>query len=118
VSDLEVADVRKTPLFFSEQRRTAPLGEIENIEVVVPSPLHYLLNFGNVRLQTAAAEGEFSFDWVPYPRDVADELRRRMEAYRQGQENERMRRRNEELPDWFEMYNRLSADNIQSRPRS
>ncbi|MEX1019769.1 MAG: cyclic nucleotide-binding domain-containing protein [Litorilinea sp.] len=117
VSNREVADVRKKPLFFSEQRRTAPLDEIENIEVRIPSPLHYILNFGNVRLQTAASSGEFSFDWVPFPRDVADELRRRIEAYRQEQETNQTRRRNEELPDWFEMYNRLSADNFSQRPR-
>src|SRR5690606_8719718 len=42
----QIADVEKKPLFFSEQRRTALLGEIENIEVSIPSPLHYLLNFG------------------------------------------------------------------------
>jgi CRP-like cAMP-binding protein/membrane protein YdbS with pleckstrin-like domain len=117
VSDREVADVRKTPLFFAESRRTAPLDEIENIEVNIPSPLHYIMNFGTVRLQTAAADGNFNFDWVPYPREVADELRRRMERYRQAQEIAQARRRNEELPDWFEMYNRLSPDEF-NRPTS
>jgi CRP-like cAMP-binding protein/membrane protein YdbS with pleckstrin-like domain len=110
VSDKEIADVEKKPLFFSEQRRTALLGEIENIEVNIPSPLHYLLNFGNVRLQTAASQGEFSFDWVPNPRGVSEEIRRRIEVYRQKQEANRARQRAQELPDWFELYNRLGPE--------
>lgn len=118
VNATQIADVEKKPLFFSEQRRTALLGEIENIEVSIPSPLHYLLNFGNVRLQTAANQGEFSFDWVPNPRGVSEEIRRRIEAYRYQQENNRARQRAQELPDWFEMYNRLGGDNILPQHRA
>jgi hypothetical protein len=114
----QIADVEKKPLFFSEQRRTALLGEIEHIEVSIPSPLHYLLNFGNVRLSTAATQGEFSFDYVPDPRGVSEEIRRRIEIYRYQQENNRARQRAQELPDWFEMYNRLGGDNIVPQQRS
>ncbi len=102
-----VADIEKKPLFFSEKRRTARLGDIENIEIDIPSPLHYLLNFGNVRLQTAATQGDFTFDWVPDPRGVAEEIQRRIEDYRYRAEMTRARQRAQELPDWFEMYNRL-----------
>jgi CRP-like cAMP-binding protein len=107
IDNKQIADVEKKPLFFSEQRRTALLGEIEHIEVRIPSPIHFLFNFGNVRLQTAANQGEFSFDWVPNPRGVSEEIRRRIEVYRHQQEATRARQRAQELPDWFEMYNRL-----------
>ncbi len=110
VDNRQIADVEKKPLFFSEQRRTALLGEIENIEVNIPSPLHYFLNFGNVHLQTAATQGDFTFDWVPNPRAVSEEIRRRIEIYRQLQEANRTRQRAQELPDWFEMYSRLGRD--------
>ena len=82
----QLADVEKKPLFFSEKRRTALLGEIENIDVSIPSPLHVLFNFGHVYLQTAAEQGYFTFDAVPDPRGVSEEMRRRIEAYRQQQE--------------------------------
>jgi hypothetical protein len=109
----QIADVEKKPLFFSEQRRTALLGDIENISVGIPSPLHHIFNFGNVRLQTAASEGEFTFDWVPDPRGVSEEVRRRIEIFRQQQESNRAKQRAEELPDWFEMYNRLGSESNQ-----
>ena len=110
VDNKQIADVEKKPLFFAENRRTALLSEIENIEVLIPSPIHFLFNFGNVRVQTAATEGAFTFDWVGDPRGVSEELRRRIEAYRQQQEAVRARQRAEELPDWFEMYDRLGVD--------
>jgi membrane protein YdbS with pleckstrin-like domain len=110
VDDIYVVDTEKKPLFFAEKRRTARLGQIENIEFDIPGPLHYMLNFGNVKLQTAAEEGDFTFDWVPEPRDVAEELRRRIQQYHRREEDDRARQRAEELPDWFEAYNRLEAD--------
>lgn len=106
----QIADVSKKPLFFAEQRRTGLLSEIENIEVSIPSPIHYLFNFGNVRIQTAATDGDFTFDWVANPRGVSEEIRRRIETSRQRQEDARAKQRAEELPDWFEMYDRLGME--------
>jgi len=106
----QISDVEKKPLFFAENRRSALLGEIENIEVRMPSPINFLLGFGDVRLQTAATEGLFTFDWVPNPHAVSEEIRRRIEVYREQQEANRAHQRAQELPDWFEMYDRLGGD--------
>lgn len=115
IDEKQIADVQKRPLFFSEQRRTALLGEIENIEVHIPSPIHYLLNFGNVRLSTAATQGQFFFDWVPDPRGVSEEIRHRIEVYRYQQENNRARQRAQELPDWFEMYDHIKSEDEEEK---
>lgn len=109
ISGEQVVDVEKKPLFFAESRRTARLTEIENVEINIPSPIHYILNFGNVKLQTAATQGDFTFDWVPDPRAVAAEVQRRIEISLQRQAELRTRQRAQELPDWFEMYNRLGG---------
>jgi CRP-like cAMP-binding protein len=103
----EVADVEKVPLFVDEQRRTARLVDIDNIFSEVPSTFHYLFNYGNVRLETAATQGAFTFDSVPDPSGVAAEIRRRIEEARQRAEQDRARQRARELTDWFELYNRL-----------
>lgn len=105
----EVADVEKLPLFFDEKRRTARLLDIDNIRSEVPSMLHYLFNYGNVRLETAAEEGSFTFDSVPNPSGVVTEIRRRIEAARRRQEEERAQQRASELRDWFEVYSRLKG---------
>ncbi len=107
VTTERIIDTQKKPLFFSEERREARLEDIEDILLNIPSPLHYLLDFGNVTLQTAAQQGSLTFDAVPHPRRVADEIRRRISAYHEREEIARQRRRNSEMPDWFEMYDRM-----------
>jgi len=109
VTTENIMDIAKKPLFFSEKRRTARLSDIENIEIDIPTPLHYLLNFGNVKLQTAATQGDFTFDWVPDPRAVAAEVQRRIEDYYQRAREVENRRRVQELPDWFDMYDLLGG---------
>jgi hypothetical protein len=106
----EVADVEKLPLFFDEKRRTARLLNIDNIRTELPSTLHYLLNFGHVRLETAAEQGDFTFNSVFDPNGVATEIRRRIDAARQREESERARQRSRELTDWFEMYTRIKPE--------
>lgn len=110
VNNFEVVDAEKQPLFFDEKRRTARLLEIDHIDLEIPSPLHRLLDFGNVELHTAAAQGVFTFSWVPDPRGVAAEIRRRIEERRRFEELAQARQRARELPDWFEMYNRLEPE--------
>lgn len=107
VSREEVADIEKLPLFFDEQRRTARLINIDNIRSEIPSTFHYLFNVGNVRLETAAVQGEFTFDMVGDPSGVAAEIRRRIEAARRHEEEVRAHQRARELTDWFELYDRL-----------
>jgi len=106
----QIIDVEKKPLFFAESRRTARLDDIENVELRIASPLHYLFNFGNVVLQTAAADGDLTFDFVPNPRAVTEEIRRRIEDFYRKQELDRARQRAAELPDWFETYSQLRVD--------
>ena len=110
VTPSEIIDTEKKPLFFAEVRRTGRLGQIENIDVSLPTPLHFILNYGNVLLQTAATDGNFTFNSVPDPRGVSEEIRRRIEVYRRQEEEKRAQDRAQELPDWFESYNRLESD--------
>jgi uncharacterized membrane protein YdbT with pleckstrin-like domain/CRP-like cAMP-binding protein len=116
VSDSEVVNVDKAPLGLSEARRSAGLGRIQNVELEIPSPIHLIFNFGNVRLQTAAESGDFQFVAVADPRGVAEEIQSRIERFRRREEEDAARRRSQELPDWFEMYNRLEAGKEPSAP--
>lgn len=109
VTRSSIVDVEKKPLFFAEKRREARLQDIQDIELEIPTPLHYLLNVGNVRIRTAAAEGLLTFDFVPDPRSVSEEIRRRIEDWRRQEERRQAKQQSDELPDWFEIYRRLDS---------
>lgn len=107
VTEDRIIDVEKLPLFLSEQRREAQLSDIQDITLEMNSPLKMMLNYGNIIVQTAAGEGAFTFDHVPNPRNVKEEITRRMIAWRREDERRKAHDRSRDLPDWFEMYNRL-----------
>ena len=117
ISDDEIAHVNRVPLGISENRMSAGLGRIQNVSMSIPSPIHWLFNFGNVTCQTAAEVGAFVFFAVPDPRAVTQEIQLRMERYRRRNEIENARKRSQELPDWFEMYNRIEQEESTSRAR-
>lgn len=112
VSDTEVVNLRKLPFALREDRRSAPLGRIQNVETSIPSPLHWFLNYGNVVIQTAAEFGTLIFYSVPEPAAVADEILSRIERAQKRQEEDEARRRAQDLPDWFEMYSRIDSERV------
>jgi CRP-like cAMP-binding protein/membrane protein YdbS with pleckstrin-like domain len=113
VSDSDVVNMRKLPFGLREDRRAAALARIQNVEMRIPSPIHWLFDYGNVVIQTAAEFGTLIFYSVPNPRAVADEILTRMDNAQRRQEEEEARRRAQDLPDWFEMYNRLEQGAVE-----
>lgn len=91
-----VIDIEKVPFIF-EHRREASLAMIQDVSYVQPSFLHKLLDFGNLRLETAGTVGEFTFDNVPHPREVQNRIFERIGAFRRKAQEEAERRRREEI---------------------
>lgn len=115
VTEDEIVHVDRMPLGLSEDRKSANLGRIQNVTMSIPSPLHWLFNYGDVRCQTAAEGGSFDFIGVPNPRGVAQEILKRMEEYRRRSEKQAAINRSKDLPDWFEMYNRIEPEVLEER---
>jgi len=89
-----VIDIEKRP-FTREFRREANMAMIQDVSYEQPGFIAKLLNFGNVRLETAGTRGEFTFDNVPNPRGVQNEIVRRLSAYRAHLQEEQARRERE-----------------------
>ncbi|RLT36845.1 MAG: hypothetical protein DWI57_14295 [Chloroflexi bacterium] len=104
-----IIDIEKLPLFLAEERREAQLSEIQDIRLNISSPLEMILNYGDIVVQTAATQGAFTFDQVPNPRAVKEEINRRVIEWKRNDELRKARAQMQELPDWFEMYRRLEA---------
>lgn len=115
LTDERIIDVEKKPLFFSEQRREASLGMIQNVTLEVPNLWASLLRYGNVKVQTAGA-GEFTFDRVPNPHDVQTQIFQRMRVFRDAQTQNEAARRREEMAEWFSVYRELPMGQRQGRP--
>jgi hypothetical protein len=110
-----IIDVEKLPFFLKELRREAELSQIQDVTYRISSPIEMLLNYGNVIVQTAATQGAFTFLHVPDPRGVKDEINRRVIEWRRQNELQKVRDQAKELPDWFDLYNRLEVGQEPSR---
>jgi uncharacterized membrane protein YdbT with pleckstrin-like domain len=91
-----VIDIEKVP-FISEHRREASLSMIQDVSYIQPSFLHKLLDFGNLRLETAGMVGEFTFDSVPHPQEVQEQIFERVGVFRRRAQEETERRRRGEI---------------------
>jgi uncharacterized membrane protein YdbT with pleckstrin-like domain len=112
VTDERIIDIEKRPLFFSEQRREASLGMIQNVSLRIPNITASVLNYGDVIVQTAGA-GDFTFVRVPNPREVQTQIFQRLQAFRLNQQEREADRRRAELAEWFSVYGEL----IQGQPK-
>ncbi len=106
VTSTRVIDVERLPFYLREERREANLGSIQNVSLEIPGILGKLLNFGSVKIETAAS-GAFTFLYVKDPHAVQAEIFRRKQAYEARLRQEEMRRHRNELLDWFAVYDQF-----------
>jgi len=110
VTDDEVIDVERNLaifpffFFFTESRRQASLTNVQYVDLKIPNPLAMILNYGNVIVQTAGAEGTLDFLWVSNPRNVHAEILRRLTAFEERDREREFQERWGDMPRWFETY--------------
>jgi uncharacterized membrane protein YdbT with pleckstrin-like domain len=69
--------------FFHRKVSEADIGNVQDIEVVVKGFFSNILNFGDIRIQTAGADQKtLFFDNVPYPYKAKDIILKFAEANR------------------------------------
>jgi uncharacterized membrane protein YdbT with pleckstrin-like domain len=96
-------DIYRSPFgLFGESRRSALLERIQNISFAKPGLIPNLLNFGDVRIQTAGAE-DLTFLCVPRPDEVQSEIYRRQEISRLRQQQ----RERDQIADWLATYRQI-----------
>jgi uncharacterized membrane protein YdbT with pleckstrin-like domain len=106
VTSVRIIDVEQLPFALREERREASLGQIQNVNLTVPSLAGRLLGYGSVTIETAGA-GAFTFDYVKNPRAVQNEVFRRMETFKRQEREKQAERRRDELLDWFSIYDQM-----------
>ncbi len=108
-------DLEKRPFFLEEERREAPLSQVQNVRLQMKGLIAHIFNFGDVLIQTAAAGGDITFDKVPDPRSVVREISHYLDEFRRKQEEREYEQRQAMVAEGLEVYDEL----IRSRlPRS
>jgi hypothetical protein len=77
---------------------------IQDVKYLIPGVIYNLLNVGMVIIETAATEGEFTFDWVHDPRRVQGEIFARVDAYREREKKREQEAQAAQMKMWLETY--------------
>jgi len=107
LTDDRIIDMQRRPIYLREERREAPLDRVQNVRLNMRGIPSHLLNYGDVVVQTAAAGGDIEFIMVGNPRRVVQEVSRRVEAHRERQEEDQLKRRQELIAESLQVYDEL-----------
>ncbi len=106
LDDKGIIDEEKLPLGLNESRRQALFDSIQDVRYRIPGPLHALLNVGDVLVETAGIEGQFTFDSVKNPQEMVKEITRRLRALEERRMAEEQARIDESVLEILAIYHR------------
>lgn len=110
VAGTRVVDMTQRPLWGRKTRKEGELANIQNVTYRIKGPIQTFLNVGDVIIETAGRTESFQFVGVYNPREVANEIWRRLAHFRREQERRERMGERQTLGDWFEEYARLTGE--------
>jgi CRP-like cAMP-binding protein len=108
LNNRQIMDLDKKPL-GKENRRTAPLNTIQSVEYKREGIAGIILNFGTVYIRVG--DTRFTFDDVPRPYDVQQEVTERQQSAKEREAREKSKNEREVILDWIEIYHQVAHKN-------
>lgn len=108
LNNRQIMDLDKKP-FGKENRRTAPLNTIQSVEYNREGIAGIILNFGTVYIRVG--DTRFTFDDVPRPYDVQQEVTERQQTVKEREAREKSKNEREVILDWIEIYHNVAHKN-------
>jgi hypothetical protein len=107
VTDERIIDIEGSPFHIRKESRTeGTFDVIQNTDYSSPSWFFRILRIGDVTIDTAAKQQAFTFDSVPRPEEVQQEIFKRLTAFREKRAVEAAERQYAEFTKWFGTYHR------------
>lgn len=100
----QLIDLYRKPL-GQEQKRTAPIKNIQTVEFERLGLMSLILNFGTVFIRVG--DTSFSFDYVFNPSEVQKEIFERYQEYIQAQKDREQENMRKEMAEWIEIYHQV-----------
>ena len=116
VSHDQIIDVNRKPLGH-EQKRSAPIKNIQTVEYKRKGLISLILNFGTVYIRVG--DTTFTFDFVYNPSEAQSEIFERYQEFLGNQKQKDQDNLRKEMSEWIEIYhNVVQKEGSQSNPPS
>ncbi len=106
-----VIDIDRKPFGFSEERKQAGLGNVQNVTANKPSLWATLFNYGDVHIETAGEMSDMVFEKVSHPNRVQSEIFQRRERYKQRMKVNEGTQRRQEYAVLMDVYQQAQEQN-------
>lgn len=100
----QIVDINKKPLGH-EDKRAAPIKNIQTVEYKRKGLISIILNFGTVFIRVG--DTTFTFDYVYNPSETQSEIFSRYQKYLGDQKQRDQDNLRQEMSDWIEIYHRV-----------
>lgn len=104
VTDDQLIDLYKKPL-GQEQRRSAPIKNIQTVEFERLGLISLILNFGTVFIRVG--DTTFTFDYVYKPSEAQQDIFERYQQFGQKQKKREKEALRDEVAEWIEIYHEV-----------
>ena len=111
VTEDQLIDLYKKPL-GQEQRRSAPIKNIQTVEFERQGLISLLLNFGTVFIRVG--DTTFTFDYVYKPSSVQQDIFDHYQKFNQKQKQKEKEALRDEVAEWIEIYHEV----VQKKPQA
>ncbi|MCB0033578.1 MAG: hypothetical protein KDE51_06160, partial [Anaerolineales bacterium] len=108
ITDRYVIDIDRSPFGFSESRKQAELGKVENVRTEQTGFIANIFNFGKVYVETAGATSSIVFEQVYDPNTVQGDLFKRLNSLRAKNAKEDDKRRRAEYAIFMDMFDKTA----------
>ncbi len=110
VTDDQLIDLYKKP-FGQEQRRSAPIKNIQTVEFERLGLISLILNFGTVFIRVG--DTTFTFDYVYKPSEAQQDIFEKYQQFNQKQKKREKEALRDEVAEWIEIYHEV----VQTKPK-
>lgn len=100
----QIIDIYKKPL-GEEQKRSAPIKNIQTVEFERLGLISIILNYGTVNIRVG--DTSFSFDYVYNPSAAQSEIFERYQQFTTQQAQRQKTELQQEMADWIEIYHQV-----------
>ena len=107
VTDNQIIDIEKKPLWLSADRREGGLDRVQTVFSQQKGFWANVLDYGDVIIRTAAADEGFTFEIVPHPKSVQAIVFQKLEAFRRRQDENRIKEYQQELIEGLDVYHQI-----------
>jgi uncharacterized membrane protein YdbT with pleckstrin-like domain len=104
VTDDQLIDLYKKPL-GQEQRRSAPIKNIQTVEFERLGLVSLILNFGTVFIRVG--DSTLTFDYVYNPSEAQQDIFERYQQFNQKQKVREKEALRDEVAEWIEIYHEV-----------